>query len=248
MIRVVAWNIRAGGGKRIGRIAAQIDKWEADVVGLCEFRATPPSRWLQEALAQRGLFYQITTADPEQPSANRLLVASRWPIGRIPLSASPRPTQLWLPALVQAPQPFVLGALYIPMAAFSGRQKYAFHRAILRIARRWDYGPALITGDTNTGRIGIDEQSHAFSKESDDWMVGMERAGWRDAFRTLHGDQRTYTWYSPNAGNGFRLDQAFVNAELIPRLIAARYEWAATLDGRRDAVSDHAALLIDLTD
>ena len=109
-------------------------------------------------------------------------------------------------------------------------------------------GPALIAGDTNTGHIGIDEQSRVFSKESDDWMVGMERAGWRDAFRTLHGDQRTYTWYSPNAGNGFRLDQAFVNAELIPRLIAARYEWAPTPDGRRDAVSDHAALLIDLTD
>ena len=105
MIRVVAWNIRAGGGKRIGRIAAQIDKWNADVVGLCEFRATPPSRWLQEALAQRGLSYQITTADPEQPSANRLLVASRWPISEISLSASPRPTQLWLnlPSMAQSP-------------------------------------------------------------------------------------------------------------------------------------------------
>jgi len=89
MIRVVAWNIRAGGGKRIERIAAQIDKWQADVVGLCEFRATPPSRWLQEALAQQGLSYQITTADSEQPSVNRLLVASRWPLDRIRLLTNP---------------------------------------------------------------------------------------------------------------------------------------------------------------
>jgi exonuclease III len=134
------------------------------------------------------------------------------------------------------------------MAAFKGSRKYAFHRALLRIARQWDGGPALIAGDTNTGRIGIDEQSGAFNKKSDDWMVSVERAGWRDAFRTLHGDQRIYTWYSPNAGNGFRLDQGFINTELMPRLTAARYEWAPSHGGRRDAVSDHAALLIDLAD
>ena len=43
MTRVVAWNIRAGGGKRIEHIAAQIAAWRADVVALSEFRATPAS-------------------------------------------------------------------------------------------------------------------------------------------------------------------------------------------------------------
>ena len=42
-MRVVFWNIRAGGGKRVGRIARQLEGWAPDAVALCEFRATPPS-------------------------------------------------------------------------------------------------------------------------------------------------------------------------------------------------------------
>ena len=75
-----------------------------------------------------------------------------------------------------------------------------------------------------------------------------------------------YTWYSPNKGNGFRLDEAFVHKSLLPRLIDVRYIWggmssatAGTLIGprnesklllddrplRRDVLSDHAALIVD---
>jgi len=70
---------------------------------------------------------------------------------------------------------------------------------------------------------------------------------WADAFRLLRGEERAYTWYSPNGGNGFRIDQAFVNRAPRPRLSAARHEWgrAPGRRGRRDALSDHAALLLD---
>ena len=63
------------------------------------------------------------------------------------------------------------------------------------------------------------------------------------------GLERAYTWYSPNGGNGFRIDQAFANRALQPRLRSAWHEWGAVLRGRRprrDALSDHAALLVDL--
>lgn len=249
MTRVVAWNIRAGGGKRIEHIAAQIAAWGADVVALSEFRATPASLWLQEALAEQGLGHQVTTADPARHALNRLLVASRWPTEPLALPTSPRPRELWLPVAIRAPEPFAIGALHIPTFSFAGKHKYAFHRALLRIAKRWTGGPALMAGDTNTGHSGIDEESPVFGKQSDAWMTGMEAAGWRDAFRALHGDERAYTWYSPNAGNGFRLDEAFVNPELMPRLTEARYAWAKSPDSdRRHAVSDHAALIIDLAD
>ena len=249
MTNLIAWNIRAGGGRRVERIAEQITAWGADVVALSEFRGTPPSQWLAEALAGTGLIHQRTTADPANAAVNALLVASRWPLEDLSLFGAPRPRQRWLPVRVLAEEPFAVGAVHIPIFAFRGHTKYAFHRAVLRFARSWRDGPALVAGDTNTGRIGIDEESPVFSKQSDGWMVGMERAGWADAFRRLHGDTRAYTWYSPNAGNGFRLDEAFVNQALIPRLESARYQWAK--DGaneRRDAVSDHAALLLGLTD
>ncbi|MDP6605865.1 MAG: hypothetical protein QF664_06375 [Dehalococcoidia bacterium] len=99
--------------------------------------------------------------------------------------------------------------MYIPNQV-SGL-KGDFHAGVMQVARRWRGGPALLIGDTNTGRTGLDEQSPVFGARSERWMLGLAHAGWADAFRHLHGERREYTWYSPNAGNGFRLDQAFVH-------------------------------------
>jgi exonuclease III len=128
----------------------------------------------------------------------------------------------------------------------SGR-KYPYFDAVLELIRCWQRGPGLLVGDTNSGRIGIDEEVPAFNLREDQWVAALETAGWRDAFRRQYGDVPAYTWYSPNGRNGFRIDQAFVNRALLPRLIDARYEWAP-LEGcdRRDAISDHAALIVDL--
>ena len=79
------------------------------------------------------------------------------------------------------------------------------------------------------------------------WIDGLAGCGWIDAFRHLRATARAYTWYSPNGRNGFRIDQAFVNAALLARLERAAYVWARRA-ARRDGLSDHAALLVDLTD
>jgi hypothetical protein len=83
VVRVVSWNIRAGGGKRVAALAAQLVRWQPDVVVLCEFRATPSSVWLAGTLAAAGFVYQECTADTARASANCLLVASRWPLRRL---------------------------------------------------------------------------------------------------------------------------------------------------------------------
>ena len=75
-MRIVFWNIRAGGGVRVGRIAAQLKGWAPDAVALCEFRATPPSLELARSLAALGLGHQSAvhrralSAAPD-PSAGR---------------------------------------------------------------------------------------------------------------------------------------------------------------------------------
>jgi exonuclease III len=149
-------------------------------------------------------------------------------------------------AQVGSPQPFAIGAMHVPNRA-SGH-KDPFHAAVLNLARSWRRGPALLVGDTNSGRIGLDEEVPCFNKREDGWLAALEQAAWRDGFRHFHGDERVYTWYSPNGRNGFRLDQAFINRRLLPRLVDTRYEWALCADGRdrRDTVSDHAALIVDL--
>jgi exonuclease III len=140
----------------------------------------------------------------------------------------------------------MLGAMHIPNRVTGFKEGYL--DAVLRLAGGWRRGPALLLGDTNSGCIGVDEESPAFNAREDGWMRGLARLGWADAFRNLRGDERAYTWYSPNGGNGFRLDQAFINRRLLPRLHDARYVWGSPAEGeaRRDALSDHAALIVDL--
>jgi exonuclease III len=246
--RIVSWNIRAGGGVRVAGIAAQLLAWAPDVVALSEFRATPPSAALARMLADGGLHHQATTADLGAPRENALLLASRWPIAPVRLRRPPAERRRFLLAGVQAPEAaggFVLGTMHAPNMV-TGR-KWPLLDALLELAGRWRRGPALLVGDTNTGRAGVDEESPVFDRRHHEWMEAMHRR-WPDALRHLHGDEaRAFTWYSPNGRNGFRLDQAFVNRSLLPRLGGLRHEWGALEgDPRREALSDHAALILDL--
>ncbi len=245
-MRIVAWNIRAGGGVRATAIAAQLLRWRADVVALSEFRGTPPSLRIAEALSDAGLAHQLHTINPRVPAENRLLLASRWPIEQLSLAGAPLRSGKWIGARVRAPQPFATIAVHVPNRVTG--KKWPFHAVTLRVTRRWSNGPAILCGDTNTGRIGIDEDAGAvgFNLREDRWMTALGEAGWHDAFRRLHGDRREWTWYSPNAGTGYRLDQAFVNEGMIDRLRSAEHVWGSDgSNGRRDALSDHAALIID---
>jgi exonuclease III len=246
-VRLVSWNIRAGGGRRVEGIADQIARWKPDVVALSEFRATPPSAELARVLAGRGLAHQLSTASPRLPQVNSLLIASRWPLARVRVTGAPAVESCrWLLASVAGPCAISVGAMHVPNRV-TGR-KIPFLDAVLGVAHSWRRGPALLLGDTNSGLIDLDEEAPAFDVEEDGWIRGLDAAGWADAFRRLRGDERAYTWYSPNGGNGFRIDQAFVNRALQPRLLSARHEWGrpSGRSSRRDALSDHAALLLDL--
>jgi exodeoxyribonuclease-3 len=238
-MRVVFWNIRAGGGARADAIARQLARWTPDVVALSEFRCTPPSSRLGAALAAQGLAHQRRTTDPARPSANCLLLASRWPLRLVRGGVGPGEPGRWLLAALAAPRPLAVGVMHVPNRV-SGR-KYVFLDAVLAVVSGWRRGPAMVVGDTNTGWPGLDEETAVFNRREERWLDTLERQGWVDAFRLVHGAARAYTWYSPNGQNGFRVDQAFVNADLRWRLKNAWYQW-----GRgRAALSDHAALLVD---
>ncbi len=240
-MRIVAWNIRAGGGKRAERIAHQLARWRPSVVVLCEFRGTPPSGEIASRLSQLGLVHQRTTLAADQPARNALLVASRWPLRTMSSPLAPREPCRWLSLRVAAPEPLVLGAMHIPNKA-TGR-KYEFHDSVVSLAARWRRQPAILVGDTNTGWPGLDEEVPCFGPGEAAFLESIAALGWADAFRHLRGRARAYTWYSPNGRNGFRLDQAFLNPALLPRLRRASYRWGG---GRGGGLSDHAAILVDL--
>ena len=241
-MRIVSWNIRAGGGVRGERIAKQLERWRPAVVVLCEFRGTPPSRAVASHLARLGLVHQRSAVARDLPAKNALLVASRWPLRRFTVPDPPQEPCRWLSVRVDAPEPFSLGAVHVPNRE-TGR-KYTYHQAVVSVAARWKRRPALIVGDTNTGWPALDEEVPCFGPREELFLRSLQDLGWADAFRHVHGRARAYSWYSPNGGNGFRLDQAFLNRALVPRLRRVRYVWAG---GRVGGLSDHAALLIDLS-
>ena len=245
-MRVVAWNIRAGGGRRGEAIAHQLHAWNPDVVALSEFRGTPPSREIAASLAQLGLSHQRDTCVADSDARNALLIASRWPLRRLRAKHGLQDDERWLRVRVQAPHRFDVFAVHVPN--WVTRRKYPFLDAVSDVVAAWRGPPGILVGDTNSGRIGIDEESVAFSVREDQWLSNLDALGWRDAFRSRYPKRREFTWYSPNGNNGFRLDQAFLHPQLIKRLMRVSHIWGSDGSLRRDALSDHAAIIVDVAE
>lgn len=243
MFRIVFWNIMHGGGKRATTIVNQLMAWQPDLIALAEFRATPASRSIAENLHQLGLHHQLTTAMDSHRARNALFVASRTPLEPVSLRGMPKPLHRWLLAKVHTDDPFHIGVMHIPN--MHTKLKVPYHKSILRLTKSWKLGEALLIGDTNSGLPDIDEESPAFTKLEANFMNGLHKRNWKDMFRVLHEDKREYTWYSPNGKNGFRLDQAFVNHSLQGRVASFQYVWGDA--GEHNQLSDHAAILLDLT-
>ncbi len=242
--RLVAWNIRAGGGVRVPRIAGALLDLEPDAMILSEFRGTPPSRTLAALLADGGYVHQTHTCAQVPDARNALLIAARVPLETLRSRYHPREPGRWQMVRIASPA-MVLAGMHVPNQ-HTGR-KPEFHETVLRLMRRWGHTPAVFAGDTNSGRRGLDEETAVFNQATDAWFGRIHRLGWRDGFRLKHGNTREFTWYSPGHDNGFRLDQAFVSPRLTDRVQDVRHVWFRDGDSeRRDAVSDHAAVLLDL--
>ena len=246
-MRIIGWNIRAGGGGRAAGIVAQLAAWAPDVVVLGEFRGTLPSAEVAAGLADLGLAHQRQKTNPELPAVNGLLIASRWPLRPLWVKHRPADSNRWDLVAVEAPRPFALGAMHVPNEVTG--LKWPFLEQLTRLAEGWRRGPALLIGDTNSGRPVIDEENPVFRPRYGAWFDRMERAGWADGFRRVHSQRREFTWYSPNGHNGFRIDQAFVNRQLQPRLLDVRHAWGVhPTNNSREALSDHAAIVVEFLD
>ena len=215
-------------------------QWGPDLVALSEFRGTQPSLELACGLRDQGLIHQRLTTVAKHPAMNALCLASKWPLRVVRTPAVVQDPQRWLHVNVAAPVPFSVILVHVPNRV-TGR-KFVFLNQITQTVSQWRTRPALVIGDTNSGRIDIDEQNPTFIDAEDQWLQQMGNLGWLDAYRHRHGKRRAYSWYSPNGNNGFRLDQAFVNPTLIGRLSHVSYQWAGATRARRSVLSDHASL------
>jgi exonuclease III len=77
LLRLLAWNIRHGGGARLPAIGQALARHEADILVISEYRGGDSANRLRAALA--GLGYRHMTALTPPPGKNGVLIAARCP-------------------------------------------------------------------------------------------------------------------------------------------------------------------------
>ncbi len=246
-MRFVSWNIQQGGGSRVERILRQLESWDADIAGLCEFRGSASSQEIAQGLASMGLAHQATTSDSEDRNRNGLLLASRWPIESQPTAGVLQQTRRWLHVKVKSLDVMLMHVPNRDEDDYHGIPgvKYETHDRVIESFQQLRGHAAIAFGDTNSGQIGIDESSSFFNKREHEWFTRINESGWIDVWRSRYPEEREYTWHTGSGDDaGFRLDQLFATCEIEPRIRQVRHDWG---DGGRAAkLSDHAALVFEL--
>jgi exonuclease III len=234
-VRVVSWNVRQGGGRRAGEIAAALVAHAPDVAVICEYRPAASAPILA-GLRDAGLVHAV--ASEPRLSANGVAVCARTPLRLFgPERRTPLQQERWLD--LDLPEAgFSLVAVYVPPIR-SGLGKPAFWAALLEAAERLVHEEAMLVGDLNTGRWREDEEGATFACEGAFRELG--GSGWTDAWRSLHPGVREYSHGRPERGH--RIDHAFLSPSLAPRLRACRFSHAERDELR---LSDHSPLLVDL--
>lgn len=239
-MRLLSWNVQAGGGSRCGPIVETLRRYAADVIVLQE-TVTGRAADLCHALRQDG--YTHGRSAPRGDRDRGLCVLSRVPVRRV---GGPVPPQAgiyprgWL-ELDLIDCGVRLAAVYGPAA---GPPILHFWTAAADWLARRAARPFLMLGDFNAGASLVDAPDYRF--RSGRAFAKLTGLGLVDLWRREHGDAREYTWFSTpgggRAGRGFRIDHAFASPGLARHVTGCRYDHAV----RERRWSDHSLLVVDL--
>jgi exonuclease III len=230
-MRLLAWNIRQGGGTRLAAIAAALARHEADVLVISEYRGGDSGLRLRSALAALG--YRHISAAAPPPGGNGVLIAARLPLIEEPLFSADLPEPYRLVAVEI--RGVLLCGVYMPNLA----KKVPYWQRLIDGLADHAGRAALAVGDFNTCRAYLDEAGAIDA--SAHFMDKIEAIGFRDLWRQRNPETREFSWYSTR-GNGFRIDHAFLSAALAARAGAIRYSH----DERLAGLSDHSPLILEV--
>lgn len=240
-MRILSWNILAGGGVRCGRILEILRGYGPDIITLQETVGTRAGD-LCHVLGKAG--YTHGFAAPRGAGERGLCILSRLPLRRVGLQRPPQAAVYprgWLEVEVVGCD-LRLGAVYGPAEGPAIARFWDATAAWLprRVARRF-----LMVGDFNAGASGIDAADYRF--RAGKAFGELSSTGFVDCWRREHGERLEYTWFSRpgrgGAGRGFRIDHAFASPRLAERVTACRYDHSV----RERGVSDHSLLVLDLS-
>jgi exonuclease III len=233
-LRLLAWNIRQGGGTRLSRIVAAIAQHEADVLILSEYRGGESGERLRAALAASG--YGHATGATPPSGGNGVLIAARHPFddGGPLTDAVPEPYRVVRAYL----GPLRIYGVYMPNLL---KKVPYWQTLIAALAAEPLQADALAIGDFNTCRAYVDEPGAI--DPCAHFLDEVAAIGFCDLWRQRYPEGREFSWYSTR-GNGFRIDHAFLSPALAGCAGDIRYSHEERMSG----FSDHSALILDLHD
>jgi len=229
MLKVLSWNIQAGGGSRYRSIVKSVVAEKASIVAFSEFRNNESGIQLRSTLLKAGYRYQAVTA--AKSNENSVLIAAIMPFDSElhPNSDEDFPNNI-ISAHFTA---FSVMSVYLPHK--KKHKLLPFIKDLIASSEK----PYIVAGDYNTGINLVDQKGKSFWYE--DEFKALSKVGYLDAFRLVYGDVKEYSWYS-HQGNGFRYDHTYISEDLKPIVKDCYYkhEW------REGKLSDHSPMILEL--
>jgi exodeoxyribonuclease-3 len=229
--RLLAWNIRQGGGARLAAIAAAVARHDADAVVISEYRGGDSGLRLRAALAALG-YNHFSTPAPS-PGGNGVLIAACLPLIEHPAFSADLPEPCRLVAVEIGA--VLLCGVYMPNLL----KKVPYWQRLIDSLALQAGRAALAIGDFNTCRAYLDEAGAIDATAH--FMDKIEAIGFCDLWRRRNPETREFSWYSTR-GNGFRIDHAFLSPALEARARHIRYSHEERLSG----LSDHSPLILEI--
>ena len=224
-MKLLALNIRQGGGTRIVAICSYLIAQDCDALVISEFKRNTSGNQLIEALRQAGFSHiHHNNTDSKQ---NTVMLATKQASNLLKIDGCSNEWSLigisW--AGLQ------LVGTYFPQR----KDKAGVFNTLETMASR----NILAIGDFNTGSNVLDSEGTKF--HCADQFVNLANTRLTDLWRTHNGElAQEYSWYS-NAGNGFRIDHALAGINVINRCVTCYYDHST-----RETLTDHSALIVEL--
>ena len=232
-MKIVSWNIRQGGGRRLADICDVLVGWSPDIVVLQEVRRSGVAQ-LSERLSEAGLrysFYPETGSNSE----NAPFIASSETLDAGEFLAE----RTGLCHLLEAQ---TMGLTLLPLHFPQKAAQVPLFEALLEDSSSLLEHRCLLIGDLNCGLPFIDSTDKTFVNAR--YFQALKDVGWIDLYRQQHGEAaREFTWISPRTQRGFRYDHALAGSAVAGSMTDFHYDHTV----REKGLSDHSGLLLELS-